>query len=427
MTEVLGRLWVELIFPLCFVTDLPRLAGVCHAFRYYVQDPRLRRMWAALAATLPGVHYAERALGLSGIQQAMARHEVIKRNCAQGTFVRGPVRRLALSDGDSRNLRIVAGRVVSFLRNGIIIRDMDTWAELATFGGFSDYRWGRMIIDDRWIMMFDLGRLFFVDCLSCTDAGTIAKVPSYTALSDRFCSGNRLCYRFLTTVYFGRIDNNGQYVHEFDLENVPYNVNIILGARGSVYALCTADAVSLFDTATRTLIKDISTPGYAQVLNRTDAYLVAEHRMFIRVRDGHVACFEANSHFEECCYVPRMNAIAMCRVNGFGSDGNCHLANADTGAIMPTLIEAVHGFRCPNVDSSGEMAWSSRTHNEIRMGIDGAIQLDHPYTVQRKDWNRPIIVFDAGVMIVSISKGRYAILRFDEKTRPRKKSRLLLK
>ncbi len=154
------RLWAELIFPWCEPCALLSLRAVCRAFLAQLSASRL---WLALTMQLSWMRYDERLLGWPGVERAMQRERNTCTNCEAGHSVRGP-----MLDLPGTHVEYVGGRFVAPHERNVVLFDVDTGAQVASFDVEPDWRGiFDAVVLDRWIAFAAAdGRLLLLDCVA---------------------------------------------------------------------------------------------------------------------------------------------------------------------------------------------------------------------------------------------------------------------
>lgn len=155
------RLWSQLIFPHCELSDLLALRAVCHAFLAQVSALPL---WLPLFHDNRRMRYAERLLGWRGVERAMARELSTLANCDADGVVCTTQRLQA----GVRTVAVAGGRVAAFVDDRVQLCDIDTGAIVATLiiGSATSLAYSGAVCD-RWVPFITaLDRVMLLDCVA---------------------------------------------------------------------------------------------------------------------------------------------------------------------------------------------------------------------------------------------------------------------
>lgn len=407
MTEVLGRLWIYLIFKHCDPHDLLQLRATCRVFRALLEDTDARPLWLYFTATLVWLRLDERALGWQGIERGLAREAVVRQNCAQGTFFKGPM--INVRNGAVTTTWIVAERLVvnTHVPSSLYIYDIDTGEELWTYAAYS-YNTGDVVIANRWILArcsaeHNHKSIIMIDCQTGASVEISAHHESNIHVECSISGYHFSCqWMHWDVIPVFRIGTDSAIVHVTSISINPRAETFHICNNGTTYIIYDMDRFGLFDMATKLCLRMVvynSTVNAIRYNYLKPRYVVLTQRAIIRTSDGHCVPLVAEVAFTT--YIPRKHIILAYR---HAQDPPCYAVNPDTGCVVP--YDAHRGERLC-VDTSGETAWCDNQMG-VCTSLGGRIVIGATCPM-------PILAFQYGIMVVDSTKTNIvSVMRFDK-------------
>ncbi len=412
-----NRLWAQLIFIKCDeLHSLLALRAACRAFRWLLSENNSVNIWRRFTMDMPRMRYAERLLGWVGVERAMRRENVIRANCRDMRYVRGPKVRARES-----GIVIAGGRAAVYAGGQLTLYDLETGlSSSVTMERHPNIMSSKYVVQDRWLVIHTPhGALLLLDCVhaqllrlnySSTPNPEMDVSGAYLSIRNRI--GTTQGVSIMRIVDDGQ---NGTIVHKVAVIDVVHGSVFHLCQHGASYIIQSRTTIQVWDMVTRTLKRTIvppnvhidfvwSTPhdvhdGFLVVSICNNAEAWRNSAISYRLRDGHASAIFTSS---STIYSIRDRACSAKLSN----EGMC--VDLETGILRSHQSYPAYGTY---VDKSGAMAWPHGNSMGVRADLGGEWRaLPEPFSMR-------VFGFWYGVCIVHCNDETehnvHQVLRFD--------------